>query len=419
MASGGSSGTPATVPWSGAATAKPASRPASAVGGGTLGSRTRACRRAFVFPEQGTAGEVYPALWVNLMEYHGYLLAHLYVVFFQVTHLSVAQQPVPAWDQLNEYAKVGDPRDLAGKDVSDQQFPGQAIHLGPGTLHVSAVDATDGDRPVVLNVDGGAGFFNDGPYDAAAGSDEGADLLHRYLKAQHLGGIIAHLGARLIDHFVHFCEDVQTADPGLLQCLFQDLLGKPSNFDVHLKGVDPVGGTRHLEIHVAQEVFHSLDVAEDGIPAVFPGDQAHGDAGDGFLQGNSRIHQGQGSAANAAHGRASVGAEHLRNHADGVWELLFRWKRRQYGPFRKSAVAYLPAARRSDPPGFSGGEGGEIVVVHEPFGVLGTHRIQPLLQGHRTQSYYGQHLGFSPVEQPGAVGAGQYAHLAGNRPYLS
>ncbi len=87
--SGWPPGPPSPVPWTGPATAKPAARPAS-VGGGPLRSGPGTCRRASVVTEEGTAGEVNPPLGVDLMEYHGYLLAHLYVVFFQVAHFSVA-----------------------------------------------------------------------------------------------------------------------------------------------------------------------------------------------------------------------------------------------------------------------------------------------------------------------------------------
>ena len=87
-ASGRSPWPPSPVPWAGAAAANPAARSAS-VGGGPLPSGPGG-RRASVVTEEGTTGEVYPPLGVDFMEYHGYLLAHLHVVFFQVAHFSVA-----------------------------------------------------------------------------------------------------------------------------------------------------------------------------------------------------------------------------------------------------------------------------------------------------------------------------------------
>ena len=40
--------------------------------------------------------------------------------------------------------------------------------------------------------------------------------------------------------------------------------GDALDLDVHLQGRDTVGGTRHLEVHVAQVIFVTQDVGQHG-----------------------------------------------------------------------------------------------------------------------------------------------------------
>ena len=68
-------------------------------------------------------------------------------------------------------------------------------------------------------------------------------------------------------------------------------MGQMCGFYVHLEGVHPGGGARHFEVHVTQEVFESLDVAEDGVLAIFAGDQAHGDSGHWCFDRDAGVHQ--------------------------------------------------------------------------------------------------------------------------------
>ncbi len=209
---------------------------------------------------------------------------------------------------------------------------------------------------------------------------------------------------------------MQPAHPGLRQGLDQDLLADALQLNVHLEGVDSLGGARHLEVHIPQGVLYSLNVAEDGETPIFPGHQPHGDAGHRFFEGHSGVHQGQGAAADTAHGGAAVGAKDLGHHPDDVGEFVLRGQHRQKGPLRQRPVADLPAARRADPAGFSGGEGWEVVVVHEQLGILEPHGIQLLFHPQGGQGGDGQHLGKAAGKEAGTVGTGQNAHLAGHGP---
>ena len=70
-------------------------------------------------------------------------------------------------------------------------------------------------------------------------------------------------------------------------------------------------------------------------------------------------------------------------------------------------------SRGTHSPGLADAVGGEVVVVHEPLGVLGTHGVQGLLHGQRGQRGNREHLGLATGEQAAAVGAGQFARAAG------
>ena len=80
---------------------------------------------------------------------------------------------------------------------------------------------------------------------------------------------------------------------------------------VHLDGGDALLGAGHLEVHLAVEVLHALDVDEGGEGAVVVLDQAAGDAGHGGLDGHAGVHQRQGGAADGALGGGAVGGDHL------------------------------------------------------------------------------------------------------------
>ena len=79
---------------------------------------------------------------------------------------------------------------------------------------------------------------------------------------------------------------------------------RPVYFDIHLHAADPFAGTGDLEVHIAEMVFITEDVGENGVFTVSrAGDQSHGHAADVFGERHARIHQGQAAGANGRHGR--------------------------------------------------------------------------------------------------------------------
>ena len=58
-------------------------------------------------------------------------------------------------------------------------------------------------------------------------------------------------------------------------------------------------GSGDLEIHISEEVFYSLNI-EHCEPSILVGDKPAGYAGNGRLDRNSRVHQGESTAADRA-----------------------------------------------------------------------------------------------------------------------
>src|SRR5699024_8367680 len=132
----------------------------------------------------------------------------------------------------------------------------------------------------------------------AAGSDDFADLLGVDGEAHDLGRVGAQVIPGLAQGLQHDAQDVQTALQRLRQSGLENVAVNARDLDVHLNGGDAVHGARHLEVHVAQEVFQALDVGEHNHLAGFRVlNQAHGHAGHGGVNRHARIHQGQGGAA--------------------------------------------------------------------------------------------------------------------------
>ena len=84
------------------------------------------------------------------------------------------------------------------------------------------------------------------------------------------------------------------------KCVGQNFTRNARNFDVHLNRGDAFGRAGNFKVHVAERVFHALNVGQNRVRvAVF--DETHSHAADGTFNRNARLHQAQRAAANAAH----------------------------------------------------------------------------------------------------------------------
>src|SRR5690606_6444831 len=101
--------------------------------------------------------------------------------------------------------------------------------------------------------------------------------------------------------FRSLAEDMEAGMERLVQGGLHDFLGDALDLDVHLQGGDALGGTRHLEVHVAEMVLVAEDVGQYGV-AFRVLDKTHGDTGHRRLEGHTGVHQGEAGTAHRGHG---------------------------------------------------------------------------------------------------------------------
>ena len=106
-------------------------------------------------------------------------------------------------------------------------------------LILLASDGGDLHGAVVLDVDLGAGLFDDLADHLAAGADHFADLVGRDLHLLDARGEFPEFRARAGQRLAHLAQDVKPAVARLRERLLHDLLGDPRDLDVHLKEVTP------------------------------------------------------------------------------------------------------------------------------------------------------------------------------------
>ena len=325
------------------------------------------------------------------------------------------QQTVLAGQAFDERAEVHQTDDLAGVSLADFDVLGQVFDLLAGCVAGFGVGRRDEDQAGIVDVDLRAGLGDDAVDGLAALADDDADLVRIDLHARDERSVLGQLFSGLGDLFEHLAHDVHSAFLRLLQSLFEDLSGQAVDLDVHLDGGDAFRGAGHLEVHVAQEVFHTLDIGQDGVfaGAVFLDsfDQTHGDAGYGSLNGHACVHQREAGTASGSHGRRTVGGQDLGHDADRVREFLFRGQHGQQRSFRQRAVADLSSAGASQGLGFAGAVTGEVVLVHVSLAGLFEDAVEGLAFGQHAERRDRQGLRLASLKQAGAVDSGQNAGL--------
>ena len=174
-----------------------------------------------------------------------------------------------------------------------------------GALHTHWVDTADFYAAHVAHLfdgDGGSGLSLNALNDFTAGSDDTANEVLWNFKTHHFRSVGLQLNANVGHGLKHFAEDVCAAFAGLIQGLLHDFEAQALNFDVHLARGDAVGSTRYLEVHVAEVVFVTQDVAQYGELARFGvGDEAHCDSAHRTGDGNTCVHKGEGSGTYRCH----------------------------------------------------------------------------------------------------------------------
>ena len=107
-----------------------------------------------------------------------------------------------------------------------------------------------------INLDSGFIYY---PVDGLSSrSDDYSHFIRVDVHGDRSRSVLGKVRTRSFQLFHHLAHYIHSAFLGLLQSLFENVSRQSVNLYVHLDGGNALVGTGHLEVHVAQEVFHSL-----------------------------------------------------------------------------------------------------------------------------------------------------------------
>ena len=182
-------------------------------------------------------------------------------------------------------------------DFSDLDIFGHPLHFGECTFCAQPF-AGDIDGAIFFDIDFDAIIFLQTAHGFAAGSNQFPDLFWVDPVGQDAWGIFAQAFACLWQHREHLLHDIQAPCARLVERPAQDLKVQPFDLEIHLQCCDAVCCACNLEVHIAQRIFHALDIAEHLVfSALHVLDQPHGNSGHRCCNRDAGIHQRQGAAA--------------------------------------------------------------------------------------------------------------------------
>src|SRR5699024_7575414 len=123
-------------------------------------------------------------------------------------------------------------------------------------------------------------------------------------------------------------------------------------------------GTGNLEVHIAQVVFITQNVGQDGELVTFL-HQPHGNTGHRCFQRYTGIHQRKAGTTHRRHGTGAVGFGDLGDRTDGIRELFHGGHNSHNTTLGQTAVADFTTTRRTNTPSFAYGIRREVVVEQE------------------------------------------------------
>ena len=138
------------------------------------------------------------------------------------------------------------------------------------------------------------------------------DEFLRNIKSLNTWNLWFEFGTRLGYRLKHAVQNMLTACLCLHQCLLKDFEWKAVALDIHLSCGQTITCTSGFEVHIAQVILISEDIAKDSI-FVFSRvlDESHSDTTDGFLHWNTCVHQGQCTGTYRCHWWRTIRFEDL------------------------------------------------------------------------------------------------------------
>ena len=308
------------------------------------------------------------------------------------------QQTIFTWKYIHDGTEVQQLQYGAFVDGTNFGFSSNCLDAGASQLSSFTTGRGDGNRTVVLDVNGGTGFFGQRTNDCATLTNHVTDFfridLHgvqTWCEGRNFGTCFAH-------RTLHQAEDMQTGFTGLGQCNLHDFLGNALDLDVHLQCSDTVFSTGYLEVHIAEVIFITQDIGQNSETTTVL-DQAHGDTCHVILQWYTSVHHGQTAATDRSHRRRTVRFGNFRNHTHGVAEIFWCWQNRNQSALGQTTMAEFTALGTTHTTAFASGVRRHVVMEQEAVFVLTHQGVNDLLVTASTQRGNNQRLCFTTSKQ--------------------
>jgi len=210
--------------------------------------------------------------------------------------------------------------------------------------------------------------------------------------------VLADIRAMGRKNFRHGLEDMQTAITGLIEGIREDLTGQSLDLDVHLKRGDSLGGTGHLEVHVAEVVLVAEDVRQDrDLVALLH--ETHGDSGNRSLERHPGVHEAQATATNGGHRTRTIRLQGVADNSKCVREFVLGGQHDPQGTLGQLAVTDFAAALATKRLDLAGAVRREVVVEQEGVANIATDGVQALRVGLGPKGRGDDRLGLTALEQ--------------------
>ena len=275
---------------------------------------------------------------------------------------------------------------------------------------------SDFDNTVIGDINFGMSLFDNLADNLAAGADDLADLVNRNLNRDNARRFVGNMRPGFGNSLGHFAQNMNTAFVSLRQSGLHNLFGNGRNFDIHLQSGNAVFGTGNFEVHIAEMVFITQNIGQNGDAAVIFLNQAHGNTGNRLGQRNAGSLQRHGRAADGSHRRRTVGFHNLGYDANRVREgVLVFGHHRMNGAPGQLAMTDFAAPRTAQTAAFADRERREVVVKHKVFFVFVHQTVDNLRVFAGAQRGNDQGLRLAAGKQSGTVRGRQYVNLTLNR----
>ena len=130
-------------------------------------------------------------------------------------------------------------------------------------IHHSLICTTDAYKAIICNVNLNTCLINDCVDSLTSLTNNVTNLLRLNLHLDDLRSILSYFFSRLSDSRLHaVIHDVESCIMTSCDCTFYDRSGQTMNLDIHLDCCDTFCCTCYLKVHIAEEIFKTLDICQ-------------------------------------------------------------------------------------------------------------------------------------------------------------